>query len=150
MNITRLPDALLLDQTDFLVQQERKTIVMILQHLQEIEVHRLYIELGYSFMHKYCIQKLEYSEGQAYRRLTSARLMTELSEIEPQIQAGDLNLTNLSKIQSYVPSEKAANCFAVLFVFLTYTPSCRFKKTTAASLTAQLKMLTKNSRNEER
>lgn len=110
MNITRISDALLLNQTEYLVQQERETTVMILRHLREIEVRRLYIELGYSSMHKYCIQKLKYSEGQAYRRLTSARLMTELPEIELQIQAGDLNLTNLSKIQSYVRSEKAANC----------------------------------------
>lgn len=108
-NLYKLPDVLLLDQTEFLVQQERETTIMILRHLRKIEVRRLYIELGYSSMHKYCIHRLKYSEGQAYRRISSARLLIELPEIEKQIHTGDLNLTNLSKIQSFVRTEKTAN-----------------------------------------
>ena len=110
LNITRISDSLLLQQTDFLVRQERATTVSILRHLREIEIRRLYIDLGFSSMHKYCIQSLKYSEGQAHRRLTSARLLTELPEIEQQIQEGAVNLTNLSKVQSFVRAEKAANC----------------------------------------
>lgn len=109
MNVRKISDELLLEQAEILVQQERETTIMILRHLREIEVRRLYIELGYSSMHRYCIQRLKYSEGQAYRRIASARLLTELPEIEKQIQSGDLNLTNLSKIQSFVRTEKAAH-----------------------------------------
>jgi hypothetical protein len=36
--------------------------------------------------------------------------MTELPEIEMQIEKGDLNLTNLAKVQSFVRAEKLADC----------------------------------------
>ncbi|MFS4457736.1 HNH endonuclease [Bdellovibrio sp. HCB2-146] len=110
LNVKGIADALLLEQTDYLVKREREITIVILRHLREIEVRRLYISREYSSMHKYCIQHLKYSEGQAQRRIASARLLTELPEIEQQIQDGDLNLTNLSKIQSFVRAEKAANC----------------------------------------
>lgn len=39
--------------------------------------------------------------------MASARLLTDLPEIEAQIVAGSLNITNLHKIQSFVRAEKA-------------------------------------------
>jgi hypothetical protein len=83
--------------------------VDVLRHIREIEVRRLFIDLGYSSMYAYCLKRLKYSEGQASRRLASARLLTELPEIEKRIEDGDLSLTNLSKIQSFVRAEKSAN-----------------------------------------
>lgn len=109
-NVKKISDTLLLQQTDYLVQQERETTILILRHLREVEVRRLYIDLEYSSMHKYCIKKLKYTEGQAQRRIASARLLIELPEIEQQIQDGNLNLTNLSNIQSFVRAEKSVNC----------------------------------------
>lgn len=108
-DIKKLTDRELLANTDKLVRDERRITLEVLQHLREVEVRRLYIDLEFDSMYKYCIQRLKYSEGEAQRRLTAARLLRELPEIESQIQSGDLNITNLSAVQSFVRAEKMAN-----------------------------------------
>jgi len=108
-NIKKLSDKRLLEQTEYLVSEERKNTVLILQHLREIEIRRLYIDLKFSSMHEYCKKHLKYSEGQTQRRLSSARLSTELPEIENKIIEGDLNVTNLAKIRSFLNVEKNAD-----------------------------------------
>ena len=107
-NVKQLSDKVLIDQTDFLVEHERGITILVLRHLREVEIRRLFADLEYSSMFEYCLKRLKYSEAEALPRLRSARLMTELPEIEKQIESGSLNLTNLSKIQSFVRAEKAA------------------------------------------
>ncbi|MNK99946.1 hypothetical protein D3C87_1203630 [compost metagenome] len=107
--IKKLSDHQLLASTDKLVSEERRITLEVLQHLREVEVRRLYIDLEFESMYKYCIQRLKYSEGEAQRRLSAARLLRELPEIESQIQSGDLNITNLSAVQSFVRAEKMAD-----------------------------------------
>jgi hypothetical protein len=107
--VTKMNDQQLLASTDKLVSEERRITLEVLQHLREIEVRRLFVDLGFDSMYKYCIQRLKYSEGEAQRRLSSARLLRELPEIESQIQSGDLNLTNISAVQSFVRAEKLAD-----------------------------------------
>jgi len=107
-DVKSLCDEVLLAQTDYLVNEERQNTILILRHLREIEIRRLFVDLGFSSMYEYCIKHLKYSEGQTQRRLSSARLFTELPEIENKIQAGDLNITSLSKIQSFLKVEESA------------------------------------------
>jgi len=107
-DVKYLRDKVLLAQTDYLVNEERQNTILILRHIREIEIRRLFIDLGFSSMYEYCIKHLKYSEGQTQRRLSSARLFTELPEIENKIQAGDLNITSLSKIQSFLKVEESA------------------------------------------
>jgi len=107
-DVKSLRDDVLLGQTEYLVNEERKSTILILRHVREIEIRRLFIDLGFSSMYEYCIKHLKYSEGQTQRRLSSARLFTELPEIESKIQAGDLNITSLSKIQSFLKVERTA------------------------------------------
>jgi len=102
-------DQQLLASTDKLVGEERRITLEVLQHLREIEVRRLFVELGFDSMYKYCIQRLKYSEGEAQRRLSAARLLRELPEIESQIKNGDLNMTNLSAVQNFIRAEKLAD-----------------------------------------
>ncbi len=104
--LRKLSDKALLEQTDETVNKERAATLEVLQFLREVELRRLYIDLGYSSMYKMCLQRYKYSEGQAHRRLSAARLLTELPEIEDRIQSGDLNITTLSKVQSFVRAEK--------------------------------------------
>lgn len=107
--VKQMNDQQLLANTDKLVSEERRITLEVLQHLREIEIRRLFVDLGFDSMYKYCIQRLKYSEGEAQRRLSSARLLRELPEIESQIQSGNLNMTNLSAVQSFVRAEKLAD-----------------------------------------
>jgi len=107
-NIKKLSDHVLLAQTELLAREHRRNAILLLRHLREVEVRRLFIELGFTSMHKYCIQRLKFSEGEAQRRLSAARLLTDLPEIEEKIESGEMNITNMSKIQSFLRTEKSA------------------------------------------
>lgn len=106
-NLKCLSDQELLQQTDLLTQEYRQSTLLLLRHLREVEVRRLFVDLGFSSMHKYCIQRLKFSEGEAQRRLSSARLLGELPEIENKLESGNLSVTNLAKIQSFLRVEKS-------------------------------------------
>lgn len=107
-NLRQLSDQALLEKTEKLCQHERRVTVLVLRHLREIEIRRLFVDLGYSSMYEYCLKHLKYSEGQTQRRLSAARLMVELPQVESKLQTGEMNVTSLSKIQSFVRSEKRA------------------------------------------
>jgi Restriction endonuclease len=106
-NVQQLSDRVLIEQTDFLAEHERGITILVLRHLREVEIRRLYIDLEYSSMYAYCIKRLKFTENETQTRLASARLLTELPQIEKQIEDGSLNVTNLSKIQSFLRAEKA-------------------------------------------
>lgn len=108
-DVKRLSDKVLIDQTDLVTTTHRSLTVLVLRHLREVEVRRLYIDMSYSSMHKCCIQRYKFSENETQRWLDSARLMTELPEIESQVESGSLNVTNLYKLQSFVRAEKAVD-----------------------------------------
>jgi hypothetical protein len=108
-NVKQLSDKALIDQTDLVTTAHRSLTVLVLRHLREVEVRRLYVDLNYSSMHKCCIHRYKFSENETQRWLDSARLMTELPEIETQVESGSLNVTNLYKLQSFVRAEKAVD-----------------------------------------
>jgi len=107
--IRKLSDHQLLANADKLVKEEHRITLEVLHHLREIEIRCLFVDLKYKSMHKYCIKHLKYSEHEAASRLSAARLLKELPEIETQIANGDLNLTNLCAFQSFVRAEKMAD-----------------------------------------
>ena len=72
---------------------------MILLHIAEMEKRQIYAELGYDGMYSYLVRKLGYSEGSAYRRLHSARLLNQVPELAVKIEEGSLNLTQLAQVQ---------------------------------------------------
>lgn len=105
-SLTAISDQQLIDNIQHLCQTERRLTLAILNHLREIEIRRLYVDLKYSSMYEYAIKHLKYSEGQAHRRLSAARLLKEIPEIAESIIDGSLSLTNISKVQSFIRAEK--------------------------------------------
>lgn len=61
-----------------LVRTERKITHVVLLHIAEIEERKIYAELGYDGMYSYLTRGMGYSEGSAYRRLQSARLLKQV------------------------------------------------------------------------
>ena len=105
MNLKHLTDKALLLDTKKLVDFERKLTTEILHHLREIEKRRLYSDLRFSSMYDYCVRELGYSEGTAYRRITAARLLNELPELEVKLNNGSLNLTNIATLVQFFKDE---------------------------------------------
>lgn len=65
--------------------------------------------MKFSSMYKYCQKRLKFSDGETQRRLAAARLLKDLPEIEQQIEAGDLNITNLARVETFLRAEKSAD-----------------------------------------
>ncbi len=106
MNLKNLTDEALLQTTRELSAREREVTLQILHHLREVERRRLFAAQGFSSLFEYCTQDLGYSAGSAQRRIASMRLLKELPEIEEKIAMGTLNLSLVSRAQSFFRQEE--------------------------------------------
>jgi len=95
-------------QLSALVKSERKITHEILLCIQQIDQTKAYVELGYPSLFDYLVKEQKYSEGAAQRRISAARLIKELPEIEKKVQEGNLNLTQLSKLASATNQDQKA------------------------------------------
>jgi len=91
-----------------LVKSERKITQEILLCIQQIDQTKAYAEFGYPSLFEYLVKAQKYSEGAAQRRISAARLLKELPEIEKKVQEGNLNLTQLSKLASATNQDQKA------------------------------------------
>jgi len=91
-----------------LVKSERKITHEILLCIQQMDQTKAYAELGYPSLFEYLVKAQKYSEGAAQRRISAARLLRELPEIEKKVQEGNLNLTQLSKLASATNQDQKA------------------------------------------
>ena len=106
LTLKKLSDDHLLSQTKTLVQKERKLNIEILQHLQEIESRKLYLERGFSSLFDYAVRELGYGEGSAYRRIKAMKLCQDIPETKHQIESGQLNLSTASQLQNFFEKQK--------------------------------------------
>ena len=101
LTLKKLSDDHLLSQTKTLVQKERKLNIEILQHLQEIESRKLYLERGFSSLFDYAVRELGYSRGSAFRRIKAMKLCQDIPETKSQLESGKLNLSSASQLQNF-------------------------------------------------
>ncbi len=106
MKLNHLTDETLLKDTNNLVEKERLLNCQILWHLKEIDRRKLFVELKCGSLFDYCVKILKYSEGQASRRVSGARLLKDLPEVSIQIENGSLNLTQLNQANFFFRDEK--------------------------------------------
>jgi len=88
------------------VLNERKSIHEVLLGIIELDKTKAYADLGYPSLFEYLTKGQKYSEGSAQRRISAARLMTEVPEIQPKLQEGNINLTQLSKLSIAIKQEQ--------------------------------------------
>ncbi len=105
LNINQLSNHELLGRLEKLVKSERKITHRVLLHINEVELRRLYADLGFDSMYKYLTQHLGYSEDSAYRRLHAARLLNKAPQLAEKLESGALNLTQLTQVQKYIKHE---------------------------------------------
>jgi hypothetical protein len=104
--LTTTTNEQLLSNTQKLIQTERKTLAHILEHLREIQKRRAYCPLGYSNLMKYMIHELGYSESASFRRIQALKLTKAVPEAAQMIQTGDLNLSQISMVQTRLKDEE--------------------------------------------
>jgi hypothetical protein len=94
-----------------LVGNERRLIAAMLAHLVEVEDRRLHLKIGCSSMFDYCLRRLGLSEGEAFRRVTGARLARRFPVVFELVARGDLHLTALCMLRDFVTLENHRELF---------------------------------------
>lgn len=102
-----LSDSALLSEAHRLCALERKTTLEILILLREIESRALFAR-GHSSLFEFCVKELGFSEDQAHRRISAMRLMNAVPEVQKQIASGELKISQLAQVQTYLRAEKKA------------------------------------------
>ena len=107
-SLTHLSDTVLIRDLHTLMAQERGTAAAVLAHLAEVDARRLYVPLGYSSMHGYCVEELRLSEDAAYKRIQAARAAREFPILFTELAEGRLHLTAMCLLAPHLTPENAA------------------------------------------
>ncbi|MFZ4403941.1 MAG: hypothetical protein ACOYOK_07550, partial [Pseudobdellovibrionaceae bacterium] len=104
--LQKLTDQTLHNKLMELTSRERKLTTHILWHLAEVDRRKLYLQMAFPSFFEYMVTGLGYAPASAQRRIDAARLLAQLPQNESQqvaqkIEAGDLNLSQISKLQSF-------------------------------------------------
>lgn len=78
--------------------KEKKCIYLILKYLAQVQVKRIYAQLGHSSLYKFLIKELNYSEGEASLRIGALRIMMKSPALSEKLKTGQINLTMASKL----------------------------------------------------
>jgi hypothetical protein len=88
------------------IKSERKFTLEVLTLINEAEVIKYYLKRGHSSMFCYLTKELGYSEGSAYRRLESARLLRSTSGLSESLNQGEINLSQTALLQSAIKQQQ--------------------------------------------
>jgi len=104
-DIHSLSNDALLSGLDALVGSQREITARLIGYLAEIEDRRLQLAAGYSSMFEFCTRRLRMSEGEAFRRITAARLATAYPAIVGLVQSGAIHLSGLALLRDHLTEE---------------------------------------------
>ncbi|MEK2690489.1 HNH endonuclease [Bdellovibrio sp. GT3] len=98
MNIHTLSDVEVESRLKYLSQKERELLHLVLAHIKEVEIRRIFLQRGYPTMYEYLTKELRYSGSAAMRRLEAARVLGEIPSVARKIHEGSVNLSQLSEL----------------------------------------------------
>ena len=108
MELNTLSDRELLTTVSTLVKKEKETTLTILEYLAEIDSRRLWLKEGHSSLFDFCVRQLNYSEGEAARRIQGCRTLRRFEEVRPVLQRDELSLTGLCLLSPHLTEENVA------------------------------------------
>jgi hypothetical protein len=84
-----------------LVGEGNRIVAKIVAFLVEVEERRIYLELACSSMFDFCVRKLGFSDGEAFRRITASRLARRFPRIIDAVASGRVHLSNLVLLRDH-------------------------------------------------
>ncbi len=103
--LKHLSDSELLTETRQLCGEERRITLQILHLLREIEARALFART-HSSLFDFCVKELRFSEDQAHRRISAMRQLRDVPELEAQVASGEIKLSQLAQVRTFVRAEK--------------------------------------------
>jgi hypothetical protein len=87
------------------VGEGNRIVAKVIATLAEVEERRMYLELACSSMFVFCVKKLGFSEGEAFRRITAARLVRRFPAILDAIASGRVHLSTVVLLRDHFSDE---------------------------------------------
>jgi hypothetical protein len=81
------------------VKKEKEVLKDILLHIVEVDRRRLYLRMAYPSLFAYLTEHIGYAAGSAQRRIDAARLSQEVPSVIQDLEAGHLNLSQVTLLQ---------------------------------------------------
>lgn len=94
--------------------KEKQITSQILSKLQEVEDHRVYLQMGYSSLFDYLVRGLGYSETTAYQRQACLRLTKEVPEIKEKLDHGTLSVSAVTAVYKHIRKQSTSKKREVL------------------------------------
>ncbi len=104
-DLSRLSDNELESSLLALAADDRRHLVAVLRHLAELDRRDLAAKRGFPSLFAYCVRKLRYSEGEAYRRIHAARAAVKFPVLYRALGRGILSLTSVSMLAPHLTRE---------------------------------------------
>jgi hypothetical protein len=103
--LTDRSDEELLRGIDSHLGSERQSLAHFVGYLGEVEQRRLHLRAGYASMFDFCTRKFCLSEGEAFRRITAARLSRRFPVIPELLERGAVHLSALVLLRDHLTDD---------------------------------------------
>src|SRR5687767_4685866 len=111
--LTELSDAELLTATRGLVGRSNQLLSSLLEHLAEVEARGIHRARACASLYTYCIYELRFSEDEAFRRISAARLVRRFPALLDAIATGELHLTGLLMLGPHLTPDNLVEVLAL-------------------------------------
>lgn len=101
MNLKHLTNNILRAESKRAALKEKEATAILLHYIKEVDRRRLYSDWKYPSLFDWCVKELGYCESSAHLRITAARLLQDIPEIEEKLEQGALNLSNISQVNQF-------------------------------------------------
>lgn len=101
MNLKHLSDNTLRKDSLHAAAKEKAATAILLHHIKEVDRRKLYSDWKYSSLFDWCVKELGLCEGSAQLRITAARTLKDIPEIEKKIEQGSLTLSSISQVNQF-------------------------------------------------
>ncbi len=105
MMFRNYPNDRLLHELRSTYGDELSSLVKMVRLLEEVDRRRLYAELGYSSLFRFCLGVLNMSEHEAYFRIRVARAGRRFAVIFGMIERGEIHLSGVAKLSRHLTAE---------------------------------------------
>jgi hypothetical protein len=104
-DLEHLEDQQLLDALTTLVGSSADITAELVAHLAAVDGRDLYRPVGFSSLYAYCTDALGFSEGEAMRRVSAARVARRFPVVLGMMSKRDLGLTAVAMLSKHVTME---------------------------------------------
>ena len=104
-NVGELSNEALLAGVQASIGEERRWVARVVAYLAEIDRRRLHLEAACSSLFDFCRRRLGFSGGEAFRRMTAARLVQRFPRILDSLACGEVHLSALVLLRDHLTDD---------------------------------------------